>query len=130
MEVSEKRAKLWINQHERPDGSVWHDYSIGISSKRQDGSWANTSIKAAFSKKVELPAALANGAFIGIHGFMTVHEYTRKDGTKVTQPMIMITHAKFDGDEEPVGDIAGPANSPVDWDFGFAEVDDDEIVPF
>ena len=95
MDVSDKNAKLWVNEHKKRDGGKWYDYSLGASRKLMEGGWANISIKAKFSKDVAVPEPLANGTKISYEGFMTVDIYEDRDGNEVRKPMIMITKASF-----------------------------------
>ena len=123
MNVTGEREKLWVNHHEREDGSVWNDYAVSVSSKNKDGSYKNVSVKMQFAKSVQLPEVVHNGSLITYKGFMTVDSYKDRNGNEVKRPMVMAMEATIEGEKKPV-----PSYDDVAEDYGF-EMADDEI-PF
>lgn len=99
MNVSGENAKLWINERTRADGSTWNDYSIGVSKKKEDGTYTSKYMKVRFAKSVNVPQGLPNGVSVDYNGFLTVDEYTDRDGNEVKNLMAMITEASFDYSE-------------------------------
>lgn len=95
MDVSEKKAKLWRREYQGRNGAFFR-YSVGVSRKMQDGSYANAYIPVIFSKKAEAPDDIPNGTVCSIEGFMSVDSYTDKDGNARNTPQIVVTSVEFD----------------------------------
>ena len=95
MDVSGKNQKVWCNEHQKRDGSKWYEYNVSISKKKQDGSYVNAYIKVKFSKDVDIEDPIPNGVKMDYEGFMTVDEYTDRDGNIVRKPMLFVTKAVF-----------------------------------
>ena len=79
MDVSAKGAKVWRKDIEGKDGTFYR-YSVSISSKREDGSWASKYMPIRFAKKANMPEKIANGAKVDFSGFLSVYEYRDEDG--------------------------------------------------
>lgn len=119
MDVTGNNVKLWKNEHAKQDGSKWFDYSVGVSKKKQDGSYVNTYMKVKFGRDIFVPDELPNGTQVDFEGYLTVDHYTGREG-EVKKPMIMITSAKFH-------DLPDTKRDGYDAD-GFSEAMDD--IPF
>lgn len=92
MDVTIKKARLWVNEHKKKDGGTWTEYSIGVSKKNLDGSYINTSMKVRFGKDVNVPENLPNGYDLEeFSGFFSVDVYPDRNGVEVRKPMIIIT---------------------------------------
>lgn len=124
MNVTGEREKLWVNHHEREDGSTWDDYNVGISTKKQDGSYTNMYVRLKFAKAVQLPDKIHNGCFVTFKGFLTVDSYKDKNGNEVKKPMIMAMEATIDDGERKYV----PSYDDVAEDYGFEMADDS--IPF
>ena len=114
MDVTVKKAKLWVNEHKKRDGDKWFDYNVSCSKKDQDGNFINCNLKVKFSKDVNVPANLPNGYDLDeFSGFFSVDVYTDRSGQEVRKPMIVVMSVPQweDGAE-----------------YGYQEVDED--VPF
>lgn len=96
MDVRGEGVRVWVNERQRKDGGTWSDYSIGISKKRQDDTYATAYVKCRFTKDVRLPDVFPNGMKMDYEGFLSVDEYTDKDGKEVKRPMIVVTKADFE----------------------------------
>lgn len=81
---------IFRNAHEGRDGT-WYTYSTGVSSKRQDGTYANAYLDVRFRKGV----TVEHKAKINIKdGFLTVREFTGNGGD--TQKKIELMVLDFD----------------------------------
>lgn len=118
--VEAENVRLWVNPHERPDGSKWFTYSISTSSKDQDGNYVNKALEVKMRKEVVLPADLMNGENVTIRGSLSNRSYTGKDGEKRTDHILWAHEVDFEGRQEPL-----PQSGPTD---SFEQLD--EEVPF
>lgn len=96
MDVKGENTRVWVNERQRRDGGKWFDYSIGVSKKKEDDSYATVYMKVRFTKDVVLPEPVPNGIKMDYSGFLSVDEYTDKDGNAVKRPMVVINRAQFD----------------------------------
>lgn len=96
MDVKGENTRVWVNEREKRDGGKWFDYSVGISKKREDGEYSTFYMKARFTRDVVLPDPVPNGIKMDYEGFLSVDEYTDKDGNTVKKPMLVVTHAEFE----------------------------------
>lgn len=112
-------ATIFRNAHDGKNGT-WYTYSAGVSSKREDGSYANGYLDVRFRKGVEVE----NKTKIDIkHSFLTVREFT-VDGKERKKIELMIL--QFDivsGEDDEEYDVPS-SNQP-----GFSAFTDDDI-PF
>lgn len=77
---------IFRNEHEGRTGK-WYSYAIGVSKKRDDGSYAREYLDVMFRKGV----VVENKARINIKdSFLTVREYTNKDGETKSRLMLMV----------------------------------------
>lgn len=96
MDVSGSKAKVWVNEHQKRDGGKWYDYNVGIGKKKQDGSYVNMYIRVKFAKELELPEDIPNGTMMeNYEGYMTIDDYTSREGETVKRPLVIITKANF-----------------------------------
>lgn len=96
MDVSGNKAKVWVNEHQKRDGGKWYDYNVGIGKKKQDGSYINMYIKVKFAKELGLPEDIPNGTMMeNYEGYMTINDYTSREGETVKRPLVIITKADF-----------------------------------
>ena len=119
--VKGESVKLWVNPREGRNGNTWNDYSVGISSKRQDGGYDNASIKVKFSSKLNVPKDIPNGTMIDFAGFVKPDIYKDRNGNEVKRDMYMITQVKF----HDLYENNGPTYDDID---SFSEAEDD--IPF
>lgn len=124
MNVNGENTRLWINERQGQNGSKWNDYSVSISKKLEDGNYINTYMKVRFSKAVKIPEQLENGTEMDFGGFLTVDNYTDRDGKEVKRPMVMITEASFNNQK-----LASPTEKYSQEHLaGFSAAEDD--IPF
>lgn len=96
MDVSGNKAKVWVNEHQKRDGGKWYDYNVGIGKKKQDGTYVNMYIRVKFAKELGLPDDIPNGTMMeNYEGYMTIDDYTTRDGEVVKRPLVIITKADF-----------------------------------
>lgn len=96
MDVSGSKAKVWVNEHQKRDGGKWYDYNVGIGKKKQDGSYVNMYIRVKFAKELGLPEDIPNGTMMeNYEGYMTIDDYTSREGETVKRPLVIITKADF-----------------------------------
>lgn len=123
MNVSGEDTRVWVNEHQRQDGTKWLDYSLGISKKTENGDYVNAYMKVRFAKSVKVPEALQNGTKMDYEGFITVDSYTDKDGKEVRRPMVMITKASFETEPQ-----YNPPQVSEEQIAGFSAAEED--IPF
>lgn len=119
MEVNGTNVRLWVNERQKRDGGKWFDYSVGISKKKEDGSYESVYLKTKFTKDVILPEVIENGASITFSGFLSIDKYTDKDGNEVKKPMLVINSASFDNAPRKYADIPDDSFSAADDDIPF-----------
>ena len=106
---------IFRNAHEGMNGT-WYTYATGVSSKRQDGTYANMYLDVRFRKGVEVP----HKAKIHISdGFLSVREFQVNGGEVQKRLEIMVLD--FDASDEPI------PTTPLEAQF--TALTDDE-VPF
>lgn len=91
----EKTTKLWVNAHERQDGSRWYSYAISTSSKDKDGNYVNKSLPVRMTKAVEIPSDLANGETVTIRGFLSNESFTDRNGEKRIEHILVAQEVDF-----------------------------------
>jgi len=90
---------IWVNEHKTANGN-FKTYAISISTKNKDtGEYTNKSMKVKFAKSVEVPENLQSKDKFDFEGFPTLETYTDKDGKQQVQIIVMITDAKFNGEQ-------------------------------
>ncbi len=103
MNISEKGVKIWRKDVEGRNGTFYR-YSVGISKKREDGSYANKYMPIRFAKRANMPEKISNGAKCDFSGFLSVEERPDKDGNTITEFVIIAMNATLtDGDDPTEG---------------------------
>ena len=93
--VEAENVRLWVNAHERPDGSRWNTYAISSSSKTEAGDYVNKSLKVKMTRDVEIPTDLANGEVATIRGFLSNETFMSKTGEKRTEHVLVAREVDF-----------------------------------
>ena len=85
MQVS-GQATVFRNEHDGMNGK-WYSYAVGVSSKKQDGTWVSSYLPTKFRKGIEVD----NKARIDIKdGFLTTREYeSNGEKKKVIELMVL-----------------------------------------
>lgn len=99
--IEAENVRLWINAHERPDGSRWNSYSISSSSKTEAGDYVNKSLKVKMTKTVTIPEDLINGETADITGFLSNETYMDKKGEKRIEHIFVATGIDFPNRRAP-----------------------------
>lgn len=104
-----ENVKLWINPHERQDGTTWFTYAISVGRKDITGSYVYKSVKAVMGKDIRLDR-YSNGDFVDFSGFPTIDMYTDRSGNERQEIAVFITSmnphgAEVDSFEEADDDI-------------------------
>ena len=81
-----QNAKIWRNDI-KTDNGEFCSYTVGVSSKNQDGSWTNAYMPVRFAKSSEAPEKISNGSVADFEGFLSARK--RKDGT--TESILIVT---------------------------------------
>lgn len=94
--VEAEDVRLWVNPHEREDGSKWYTYSISTSSKDKDtGEYTNKSLEVRMTRDVKIPADITNGELVTIRGSLSNRSFPGKDGEKRTEHMLWAQEVIF-----------------------------------
>ena len=104
MDISAKNAKIWRKDIEGRDGTFYR-YSVSISSKREDGSWASAYMPIRFAKKANMPEKIANGAKCDFSGFLSVYEYRDEDGNTRKSFQIIAMRATLTDAGDPTENV-------------------------
>lgn len=104
MDVSAKNARIWRKDIEGRDGTFYR-YSVSISSKREDGSWASAYMPIRFAKKANMPEKISNGAKCDFSGFLSVYEYRDEDGNTRKSFQIIAMRATLVDGGNPTEDV-------------------------
>lgn len=116
------QAMIFANKHESMSGT-WYTYATGISSKREDGSYASMYIDVRFRKGV----TVENKTKINIKdGFLTMREFTANGGDVVKRIVLMVMDFEI---AEESGFASAPAEPQAETQSGFTALSDDDI-PF
>ena len=103
MNISEKGIKVWRKEIPSKNGTFYR-YSVSISKKREDGSYANKYMPIRFAKKSNMPEKISNGAKCDFSGFLSVEERPDKDGNTITEFVIVAMNASLvDGGDPTEG---------------------------
>lgn len=116
MDVSAKGAKVWRKDIEGRNGTFYR-YSVSISSKREDGSWASKYMPIRFAKKANMPEKIGNGAKVDFSGFLSVEERPDKEGNKVTEFVIIAMRATLTDGGDPSEGVDSFAEAETDIPF-------------
>ena len=94
MQVS-GNAMVFRNEHDGASGK-FYTYVVGVSGKKMDGSFVNTTIDAKFKKGV----VLENKTKINItEGFVSAREFTSRNGDTVRKPEVVILDFEVNQDQ-------------------------------
>lgn len=118
IDVTGKNCKLWINEHKKQNGDVWHTYTIGVSKKDQNGQYVNAYQDVQFTKNVD-PTRIPNGTTFDFEGWLSVKVYRDKDGKEVRRPIIMINKANFQYDPKAAAESYQDSFEGLDEDVPF-----------
>lgn len=120
--VEAEDVRLWVDPHEREDGSKWYTYSISTSSKdKETGEYTNKGLEVRMTRDVELPEDLRNGETVTIRGSLSNKSFTGRDGEKRTEHMLWAHEVDFEGRQKPLPKSKDQADS-------FEQLEDD--IPF
>ena len=100
MDISAKNAKIWRKDIEGRNGTFYR-YSVSISSKREDGSWASAYMPIRFAKKANMPEKIANGAKCDFSGFLSVGERPDREGNTTSELVIIAMKATLTDADDP-----------------------------
>ena len=100
MDISAKNAKIWRKDIAGRNGTFYR-YSVSISSKREDGSWASAYMPIRFAKKANMPEKIANGAKCDFSGFLSVDERTDREGNTIREVQIIAMRATLTDGGDP-----------------------------
>lgn len=118
--VEAEDVRLWVNPHEREDGSKWYTYSISTSSKDKDtGEYTNKSLEVRMTRDVKLPEDIKNGETVTIRGSLSNRSFPGRDGEKRTEHMLWAQEVIFNR-QKPL-----PKGEPAD---SFEQMEED--IPF
>lgn len=108
-----ENVKIWRKDYETKSGETFHTYSIQSSTKNEDGTYGKAYTRVMFTKASDAPKNIKNGAVCDFDGFLSATKpYKTKDGTTVTDPLIVIMKATFEDDNAD-----GFAQAEVDIPF-------------
>ena len=116
MNVSDKGAKIWRKDIESKH-STFYRYSVSVSKKREDGSYASVYVPIIFAKKANMPEKITNGAKCDYSGFLSVDEYPNKEGETVRSLLIVAMNARLTDADDPTEDV--DSFEQLDEDFPF-----------
>lgn len=100
MDISAKNAKIWRRDVEGKNGT-YHFYSVSVSSKREDGSWASVYMPIKFAKRANMPEKISNGAKCDFSGFLSVDERHDKEGNTIRELQIIAMKAVLTDGGDP-----------------------------
>lgn len=118
--VEAENIRLWVNVHERPDGTTWKSYSISTSSKTESGDYINKSLEVKMTRDVNLPENIANGQLVTIRGSLSNRPYMSKNGEKRVEHILWAREVELESNRTPA-----PKGEPAD---SFNALEED--VPF
>lgn len=118
--VEAENVRLWVNPHERPDGSKWNTYAISTSSKTEQGDYVNKSLKVKMTRDVVIPEDIQNGQLVTIRGSLSNETFMNKNGEKRIEHILWAREVEFEGGQRPL-----PKSEPAD---SFEAMEED--IPF
>lgn len=95
IDVNAENVRLWVNVHQKPDGSKWNTYAISTSSKTESGDYVNKSLKVKMTRDVEIPADIANGELVTIRGSLSNETFMDKSGEKRVEHLLWAREVDF-----------------------------------
>lgn len=116
MNISEKGTRVWRKDIESKNGTFYR-YSVSISKKREDGSYANKYMPIRFAKKANMPEKISNGAKCDFSGFLSVEERPDRDGNTITEFVIVAMNATLTEGGDPTEGVDSFAEAETDIPF-------------
>lgn len=99
MDIIGKKTKVWRKDVEGKNGTFYR-YSVSVSSKREDGSYASVYVPIKFAKKANAPERISNGAECDFKGFLSVDAYRDREGNEIKTLQIIAMEATFGESDE------------------------------
>lgn len=99
--VEAENVRLWVNVHQRPDGSKWNTYAISTSSKTESGDYVNKSLKVKMTRDVQIPEDIINGELVSIKGSLSNETFMDKNGEKRVEHLLWAREVTFDNRQAP-----------------------------
>lgn len=99
--VEAENVRLWVNAHERPDGTKWYTYSISTSSKNEAGDYVNKSLKVKMTRDVQIPTDIANGELVTIRGSLSNETFMDRNGEKRVEHLLWAREVDFENRQLP-----------------------------
>lgn len=96
IEVNAENVRLWVNGHQRPDGSKWNTYAISTSSKTEAGDYVNKSLKVKMTKDVQIPEDIVNGELVTIRGSLSNETFMDKNGERRVEHILWAREVDFE----------------------------------
>lgn len=112
MDISAKKVKVWRKDYEGRNGAYYR-YSVSVSSKREDGSWASVYLPVKFAKRCEAPEKIPNGTECDFSGFLSVDTYKDAEGNEVRTLSIIAMNASFPALDDGTGDSFEEAEDDI-----------------
>lgn len=116
MDVSAKGAKVWRKDIEGRNGTFYR-YTVSVSSKREDGSWASKYMPIRFAKKANMPEKIENGVKVDFSGFLSVDERPDKEGNTMSEFTIIAMRARLTDGGDPSEGVDSFAEAETDIPF-------------
>lgn len=116
MDISAKNAKIWRKDIEGRNGTFYR-YSVSVSNKREDGSWASKYMPVRFAKKANMPEKIANGAKVDFSGFLSVEERPDREGNTTSEFVIIAMRATLTDVGDPSEGVDSFAEAEIDIPF-------------
>lgn len=95
LDINFENVRLWVNAHQRPDGSKWNTYAVSTSSKNEAGDYVNKSLKVKMTKNVQIPEDIVNGELVTIRGFLSNETYMDKNGERRVEHIAVAQEVDF-----------------------------------
>lgn len=112
MDVKGKGVKVWRKEIEGKNGTFYR-YSVSVSSKREDGSYANKYMPIKFAKNANMPEKISNGAKVDFSGFLSVEER----GDSIKEFAIIAMNASLVDGGDPTEGVDSFAEAETDIPF-------------
>lgn len=116
MDVKQRGAKIWRKDIEGKNG-VFYRYSVSVSSKREDGSWASKYMPIRFAKKANMPEKISNGAKCDFEGFLSIEERPDREGNTISEFVIIAMNARLTDGGDPSEGVDSFAEAETDIPF-------------
>ena len=101
LDINFENVRLWVNVHQRPDGSKWNTYAVSTSSKNEAGDYVNKSLKVKMTKNVQIPEDIINGEMVTIRGFLSNETYMDKNGERRIEHIAVAQEVDFESRKAP-----------------------------